>query len=117
VAPRHVFDTSAYRYSYEQVSTTNDLNEVLTIAGVANRHDRFSSDPEMPRWYSGARYEAYVRQSFDLEADKVWRLRERASGTAVAFRTHRRLACGDLLLLLDGVAPVRPTVGVGIIAA
>lgn len=117
VEPRRMFDTSAYPYSYEQTTTAEDLESVVAIACTAIRHDRFSIDPEIPPWYSGRRYEAYVRQSCESADDEVWHLREHQTGRIVAFRTHRRLAGGDMLLLLDAVSPRVPTVGVSMIAA
>jgi hypothetical protein len=113
--PHQAFDTSGYSYHYEQVGTADALEDVLAIASSVIRYDRFSVDPEIPKWFSGARYEAYVRQSVESEDEEVWQLCEFKTGKAVAFRTFRRLPDGGVRLLLEGVSALRPSMGVGTI--
>lgn len=113
--PHQAFDTSAYSYYYEQVRGGDALEDVLAIARSVIRYDRFSVDSGIPKWYSGARYEAYVRQSVESEDEEVWQLCEFKTGKSVAFRTFRRLPDGGVRLLLEGVSALRPSVGVGTI--
>jgi hypothetical protein len=115
VEPKREFDVSGYPYGFERVATDADLEAVVRIATAAIRHDRFSIDPEMPRWFSPARYEAYLRKSFEAADEEIWLLRAEASGKLVAFRSFRCVPDGTALLLLDAVSPEVPTVGIGMI--
>lgn len=114
--PQRSFDTSAYPYTYSRVETPEDLDAVLQVAAAGIRHDRFSIDPDMPRWYSAARYAAYLRQSFESDNEEIWQLRSNLSHKPVAFRSVRRMADDTVVLLLDAVSPAVPTLGVGMIA-
>lgn len=113
--PHRAFDTSGYPPPYEQVNVADALEDVLAIARSVIRYDRFSVDPAIPQWYSGAIYEAYVRQSVEPEDEEVWRLCESRTGKSVAFRTFRRLPDGGARLLLEGVSALRQSMGVGTI--
>ena len=102
---RRPFDTGAAPYVFERVTTQDALAEVLAIAGDTFTDDRFLVDPALPdaRQISGARYQAYVRQSFARADERVYRLVNPATGRTIAFKTHRRVADDEALMLLGGV--------------
>ena len=109
------FDTSAYPYKFERVTTADALNQVLEIAGTTFEHDRFSIDPLLARKISGERYRRYVEQSFAAENEAVYRLYDPKTGKAVAFKTHRRVDKSEGVFLLGGVHPQCKGLGLGVI--
>lgn len=106
--------SAAAPYSFARVTTEAELAPVLEIAGTAFEHDRFSIDPLLARNVSGLRYRRYVEQSFASPDDAVYRLFDPAKGTTVAFKTHRYLDNGEVLLLLGGVHNDYRRLGVGV---
>lgn len=99
------FDTGKVPYLFERVTTEDQLRGVLEIAANTFTDDRFVVDPKLPNagQVSGARYQAYVRQSFVRPDERVYRLVNPASGQTVAFKTHRLVAPDEALMLLGGV--------------
>ena len=106
--------SAASPYSFARVTTDEELAAVLDIAGTAFEHDRFSIDPLLAPHVSGRRYRRYVEQSYASPDDAVYRLFDPAKGTTVAFKTHRYLDNGQVLLLLGGVHNDYRRLGVGV---
>ena len=102
---RRPFETGKTPYVFEQVTTEDQLREVLEIAAHTFTDDRFLVDPELAdaAQVSSARYQAYVRQSFLRPNERVYRLVNPALGRTVAFKTHRIVSPEEALLLLGGV--------------
>ncbi len=105
----------AYQYAFERVETEEALLPVLDVAGRTFTRDRFSMDPRIDRRVSGERYRRYVRRSFEAPNEAVFRLYDAASGETVAFKTHRYLGNGEVLLLLGGVDPKFKKLGLGVV--
>jgi hypothetical protein len=114
---RQDFDVGRFPYVYERVATREALDSVLTIAERTVVHDRFSVDAAVPRGISGERYRRYVQKSFARPDEAVWRLYDPAGMTTLAFRTHRRTAPREVLLLLGGVHPDLKALGLGVISS
>jgi hypothetical protein len=112
---RKPYDVSGFPYTFEIVKSEAELETVLDIAGSTFTHDRFSVDPMFGPSTAGARYRAYVNKSFDSSDEAVYRLLDNASGAVVAFKTHRNLPSGEVLLLLGGVHPGYKNLGIGLI--
>lgn len=102
---RKHFDTGKTPYVFERVTTEEQLNEVLEIAGNTFTDDRFLVDPKLvdAQKISSARYTAYVRNSFVRSDERVYRLANPATGQTVAFKTHRLVGSDEALMLLGGV--------------
>lgn len=111
------YDVSRYGYLYEKVLTLQVLEDVISIARSAITHDRFSIDKKVPMGFSGRRYEAYVRQSFTMPDEEVWRLYDPNKDQTIGFRTHRRTADNEVLLLLGGIHPDHIGTGAGVISS
>ena len=116
---RKEFDTSMSQYVFERVATQDALEEALAVARVAFSDDRWFIDPDLPNAasLSSARYEAYVRQSFARNDERLYRLLDPATGRTVAIKTHRLLGGGKALALLGGVHPDYRDGGVAPVAA
>lgn len=112
---RKQFDVAAFPYDFERVMREEDLGAVMDIAGTTFTHDRFAVDRVFDRTVSGARFREYVRQSFRSPNEAVYRLRDRANGTTVAFKTHRYISGSEVLFLLGGVRPELKNLGLGLI--
>jgi hypothetical protein len=106
-----------FDYTYEQVTTEEVLAEVVAIAERTVVHDRFTIDPEMPAGISGERYRRYVQRSFASADEQVWRLYDPKAKQTMAFRTHRRTAGDEVLLLLGGVHPDYKSLGLGLVSS
>lgn len=104
-------------YGFEEVTTEEMLAPVLEIAGSTFVHDRYTTDPQIPTGLAGERYRRYVRQSFLAPDEKVFRLFSQQNNETLAFKTHRTLGNGEVLLLLGGVHPDYKAVGLGAINA
>ena len=102
-------------YAFARVTTRPELEAVLEIAASAFEHDRLSVDPLVPRHVSGERYRRYVERSFSSSDEAVYRLYDPAQGTTVAFKTHRYMRHGEVLLLLGGVSSKLRGHGLGVI--
>jgi hypothetical protein len=111
------YDVSCQGYQYQKVTTEAGLDDVLRIARSVIVHDRFSIDSGVPQGFSGRRYEAYVRQSFEREDEELWRLLDPAQNATLGFRTHRRKAADEVLLLIGGIAPQIQALGLGVISS
>jgi hypothetical protein len=110
---RTPFDVSAYPYDFERVQREEDLDGVLDIAGATFEHDRFFVDRSVDPGVSGIRFREYVRQSFHMPNEAVYRLIDRSSGGTVAFKTHRYTSSTEALFLLGGVHPDFKNLGLG----
>lgn len=110
---RKPFDVSALPYEFVEVTREQDLNEVLQIAGTTFVHDRFSVDPAIAPGVSGQRYQEYVLKSFRSPQEAVYRLMDRTTGEAVAFKTHRYVSSSEVLFLIGGVRSDLKTLGLG----
>ena len=104
---------AAFPYRFEEVKTPEALQTVLEIAGETFTADRYSIDTQLPAHLSGERYRQYVMQSYAAQDEGVYRLLDPDSGETVAFKTHRYLANGEVLLLLGGVHPGYKSLGLG----
>lgn len=111
------FDITRFTFLYEKVETLQKLDDVISIARSAITHDRFSVDKQVPRGFSGRRYEAYVRQSYLRTDEEVWRLYDPKRDQTVGFRTHRRTSDTEALLLLGGIHPDHVGTGAGVISS
>jgi hypothetical protein len=111
---REPMRSAASPYNFSRVTTDEELAAVLDIAGSAFEHDRFSIDPLLAPRVSGQRYRRYVEQSYASPDDAVYRLFDPVKGTTVAFKTHRYLENGEVLLLLGGVHNDYRRLGVGV---
>jgi hypothetical protein len=111
------YDVSRYGYIYQKVMAEDELEDVLEIARCAIVHDRFSIDKGVPKNFSGSRYEAYVRQSFQKEDEEVWRLFDPSNNITLGFRTHRCISKDEGLLLLGGINPNMLGLGLGVISS
>lgn len=102
---RGSFDTGKTPYTFERVTTEEQLAEVLAIAGATFTDDRFLVDPKLgdAKHVSSARYQAYVRQSFIRPNERVYRLVNPTTDQTVAFKTHRIVNPEEALMLLGGV--------------
>lgn len=116
---RKPFDTGKTPYVFERVTTEDQLREVLEIAGNTFTDDRFLVDPKLPdaQKISGARYQAYVRQSFVRADERVYRLVNPATGKTIAFKTHRLISPDEALMFLGGVHPDYKAAGLAAINA
>jgi hypothetical protein len=116
---RQPFDTGKTPYVFERVTTEDQLHEVLEIAGNTFTDDRFMIDPKLPdaQNVSGARYQAYVRNSFSQPDERVYRLVNPATGQTVAFKTHRIVNSEEALMLLGGVRAEYKAAGLAAINA
>lgn len=112
---RKMHDVSRFPYDFEPVTREEDLAGILEIAATTFVHDRFSMDPSLAPGVSGARYREYVRHSFRSPDEAVFRLLDRASGQAVAFKTHRYVSEREVLFLLGGVHADYKNLGLGLI--
>jgi hypothetical protein len=112
---RKQYDTSPFLYKFERVTQVEDLKEVLEIAGATFLNDRFSSDSSLLPGSSGRRYQAYVLKSFDSPDEAVYRLLDCATGSTVAFKTHRYVSATEVLFLLGGVHPDLKSLGLGLL--
>ena len=111
------FDVSRHGYGYERVETASALESVLEVARESITHDRFSVDSGVPRDFSGRRYEAYVRKSWENPEEEVWRLFDPRRDLTVAFRTHRRVGTDEAILLLGGVRSDLKGAGIGVVSS
>lgn len=113
------YDTSAYNYSYSRVTTPQDLEAVLNLAGSIFEHDRVSRDPFFQKWtgrnVSGERYQRYVLKSAASADECVYKLVSNETGKIVAFSTHKMLTPETALLLIGGVENEQKTSGLGVI--
>lgn len=109
------FQIPAFPYAFAKVNTEAELEPVLAIAATAFEHDRFSVDPLLPRQASGERYRRYVARSYASPDEAVYRLYDPEGGATVAFKTHRYLPGGEVLLLLGGVHPDYGRLGLGVV--
>lgn len=104
-----------FPYRLEAVESEEALEPVLDIAAKTFVHDRFANDLGLPKGFSGERYRAYVRHSYEQANEAVYRLIEEETGATVGFKTHRYVSSSEGLLLLGGVAPECKNAGVGVI--
>lgn len=105
----------AFPYAFARVTTDADLAAVVEIAGSAFEHDRFSIDPLVASHASGERYRRYVLRSHASPDEAVYRLYDPQGGATVAFKTHRYLPGGEVLLLLGGVHNDYRRLGLGVV--
>ncbi len=111
---QHDCDVSRFPFEYERVTTKEALEDVLNIASSSVVHDRFTVDRAVPVGVSGERYRRYVKKSFSSPNEEVWRVYDPATKRTLAFRTHRRVAADEALLLLGGVHPDYKSLGLGV---
>jgi ribosomal protein S18 acetylase RimI-like enzyme len=110
---RRPYDVSAFPYDFQKITREEDLSDVLDIAGATFVHDRVSLDPCIAPGIAGARYREYVLNSFRSPDEAVYRLVDQLTDQVVAFKTHRYLGAGEVLLLLGGVHPDFKNLGLG----
>ena len=107
------YDTTAYRYQLERVTSQPALDEVLQLAATSFEHDRFAMDPAIPRGVSGERYRLYTLKSYQDPAESVYRLIDPDSGETLAFKTCRYISGSEVRLFLSGVHPAMKGLGLG----
>ena len=107
------YDTSAYRYQLERVTSQPALNQVLELAATSFEHDRFTMDPAIPRGVSGERYRLYTLKSYHDPAESVYRLIDPDSRETLAFKTCRSVSGSEVRLFLSGVHPAMKGLGLG----
>jgi hypothetical protein len=100
---RRQFRPPAPNFTYRQVVTHAQLDEVLSIAAELDFCDRFSRDPLVPPGFSTRRYAEYLRQSFARPSDEIWSVCDADSGRILTFRSHRKIKEQEVQLLLGGV--------------
>lgn len=110
---RQPWDTSAYPYRFERVTSEAVLEEVLQIAKTTFEHDRFSMDPACPLGVSGDRYLLYTRKSFTEPNESVYRLYDPKSKETLAFKTCRRADNNKVQLFLSGLRSDMKGLGLG----
>jgi hypothetical protein len=106
-------DTSRFPYHFERVEAEDALAPALALAGSIFTHDRFSTDPLFGPAVSGARYRAYLRQSFEREDDRVYVMKDDATGEVVSFASIR-VEGRKARLLLGGVSSAFVGTGLGV---
>lgn len=111
------YDVSRHGYEYKRVTLATELDDVLEIARTVIMHDRFSVDSGVPKEFSGRRYEAYVRHSFNSKNEEVWRLHDPKRDLTLGFRTHRRSSTDEALLLLGGITSGMQSLGLGVVSS
>ncbi|MFM7056338.1 MAG: hypothetical protein ACKO2P_05380 [Planctomycetota bacterium] len=116
VSFRRRFPTPAPHFTWCQVLTHTQLDEVLSIASDLDFCDRFSRDPLAPPGFSSLRYTEYLRQSFALPSDEIWCVCDATSGRILTFRSHRKVREQQVQLLLGGVRKELHGEGLGAIS-
>jgi len=86
-----------------QLVTENDLEEVLNIAENTFEHDRFTIDPEISKSFSGKRYRAYVRKSFETDGEFLYKLINKETGEMLGFKSHKIISKDEVLMFLGGI--------------
>jgi len=111
------FDTSRYAFDYVRVQSQSLLDQACDIAKTSIVHDRVSLDPALGSGISGARYVAYLKDSFARDEDEIWAVKSRASGHLLTFRSYRRTDESTVNLLIGGVHPDHKNSGLGVISS
>lgn len=114
---RQHYDTSAFPYLFEEVTSEEQLPEVMEIARTTFVHDRLSIDPAIPSHISGERYQQYILKSFTATDEAIYRLIEKETGKTLAFKTHKYLDANNVQFLLGGVYPAYKKLGIGVVNA
>ncbi len=108
-------DLAHYPYHFERVTTAQQLEAVLELAGTIFTHDRFTTDPEFGPEVSGRRYQAYVQKSFNDPEERIYVMKNNGADEVVSFATLRQLGPKEVRLLLGGVANDLKQSGMGVI--
>jgi len=95
-------------YQCKEVDNESDLKKVVDIARTTFTDDRVFVDKELMAMFeeniAAKRYEYYVRQSYHLEDQKLYKVFDSATDEVVAFFTFKLLEKSRVLSLLEGVA-------------
>lgn len=99
------YDIPRTQYIFEEVTSESVLKEVLDIAATTFTIDRIYNDPIFPdaERKASERYIAYVKNSFEVENERVFRMFDTTTEETVAFKTHRLLPDNQALCLLGGI--------------
>src|ERR1039458_5724952 len=91
-------------YRLEEVTSENDLENILVIAANTFAHDRFSVDPFIVKSFSSERYRQYVIKSYYAKDEFLYKLYNTETGEILGFKTHKILNDLEAVLFLGGVA-------------
>ena len=91
-------------YTFEEVTSEEDLKEVLEIASTCFEHDRFTIDKNLNDSFSADRYIAYVKNSFEASDEFVYKLTSLETKEIVGFKTHKLIENVAAIMFLGGVA-------------
>lgn len=91
-------------YAFEEVTSEEDLQQVLNIASTCFEHDRFTIDKKLNKSFSAERYKDYVKKSFIEPDEYVYKLTDIESNEIVGFKTHKLIENEEALMFLGGVA-------------
>ena len=118
-ALNRTWDVSGFGYTCQTAEGGDDLEAVLAIASSVFGHGRFFRDPFFRKWegrnISGERFRRYVRKSFEVSDEAVYKLVNQATGEIAGFSTHRITGPESALLLLAGIKQEYDGAGLGAI--
>jgi hypothetical protein len=109
------FDTESFRYTFMPVESEEDAAAALALAGSIFTHDRFTTDELLGRAASRRRYESYLRRSLARPDERVYVMKNDATGAVVSFASIRLLGPTEARLLIGGVANEFKKSGLGVI--
>lgn len=106
-------DTSRFHCHFERVTTEEQLAPAMEMAGTIFAHDRFSTDPLLGPEVSSRRYRALLRRSFESPDDRVYVMKDDATGAPASFASIR-VSGTEARLLIGGVANQYKGTGMGV---
>lgn len=104
-------------YVFVEIKTENEVNKIIDMASSIFTDDRISIDPELPKNWSGRRYSAYIKHSFEAENERIFKLVSKKNNEICGFKTFRIETDKRILLLLGGVANKYKNTPLGLINA
>ena len=117
ISLKKTFDIPSKQYSLKLIQSTSDLEKVLAIAGTTFTDDRFRIDPLLDPKISTARYELFVKQSYEEKDQRVYGLINNKTLEILGFKTHKYLDSSKAMLFLGGIHTKYKSLGLGIILA
>jgi L-amino acid N-acyltransferase YncA len=109
---RLTLPAAAGRGAALRLATTDDMEEILTIAGSAFRDDRFHLDPTLPPEKADQRYRGWVARGF-ASGEPVFVFEDTRKGTILGFYHIRELPSSAVALSLAAVHPSCQGAGIG----
>jgi hypothetical protein len=107
-------DTSGLEHFW--VTTRDQLDEILELAGHVFTTDRFTTDAKLGPELGGKRYQAYLEKSFASPDEEIGAIREMERNRIVWFGSSKHLTPSEDRALLGAVAPEYQGTGLGLIA-